>query len=79
MQPKQARIQELFTPNCSTVYVFGSKAYSHEGKQTAVSVFCPVIAEFTHHDPDKIPPYVKMCRFKTQVHLRYPLALNRNK
>ena len=22
---KQARIQELFTPNCSTVYVLGSK------------------------------------------------------
>jgi len=26
MQPKQARKRELFTPNCSTVYVLGSKA-----------------------------------------------------
>ena len=52
----QARIQELVTPNCSTVYVLGPKAL-HEGKQTVVSVFCLVYAEFTYHDPDIISPY----------------------
>ena len=56
---KQAHIQELITPNCSTVHVLGSKSYSHEGKQTVVSVFCPVNAEFAHHHPDKISPYNK--------------------
>jgi len=38
---------------------FGPKAYSLEGKQTVVSVFCPINAEFTHHDLDKISPYDK--------------------
>ena len=33
-------------PNCSTDYVLRSKAFSHEGKQTVVSVFCPVNADF---------------------------------
>jgi len=28
---------------------FGSKAYSHEVKQTVVSVYCPVNAECIHH------------------------------
>ena len=44
---KQARTQELFTPNCSTVYGLGSKAYSHEDKQTVVSAFCPVNGVYT--------------------------------
>jgi len=60
---KQAHIQELFTPNCSTVYVLGSKAYSQEGKQTVGSVFCPVNAEFAHHDADKISPYNRNVSF----------------
>ena len=54
---KQARIQALFTPIISTVYVLGSTAYSSEGKQTVVSVFCPVNAQFTHRYPDKSSPY----------------------
>ena len=67
-----ARIQELITPNYSTVYVLGSNTYSHEGKQTAVSVFCPV--NVTLHTMIQIKSLhtINMCRFKTQVHIRYP-------
>ena len=74
---QQARIQELFTPNCSTVYVLVSKAYSHEGKQTVVSIICPVSADFTYHDPapwDSAPQYWTLF---TQKLIKFWLDSNR--
>ena len=37
-----AQNKHVYMNNCFTVYMFGSKALSHEGKQTVVSVFCPL-------------------------------------
>jgi len=56
---KQARIQELITPNCSTVYVKCGIKHSHTNvnKPLSLSVFCPVNVVFTHHDPDTSSPY----------------------
>ena len=64
---------KYFSMQPKTSTFWGIKHTHHKGKQTVVSVFCPVNTEFTHHDPNNISPYDKKC---VVLRLKYTFVMH---